>query len=58
MTLGFYSYIGQNYIFAYSNSKTSKLKNKKKSEKKYLKNSPIFCGPAIALRGGYFDKFL
>ena len=58
MTVGFYGYIGQNHIFAYSNSKTSKFKKKKKTEKKYLKKSPIFCGPAVALRGGYFDKFL
>ena len=37
MTLGFYGYIGQKYIFAYFNSKTSELKKiknlKKKNEK-------------------------
>ena len=33
MTVDFYGYIGQNYIFAYFNSKISKL-YKKKSEKK------------------------
>ena len=57
MTVGFYGYIGQNYIFAYSNSKTSKLQ-KKKSWKKNLKKVLFFCGPAVALRGGYFEKFL
>ena len=57
MTLGFYGYIGQNYIFAYSNSKTSKLQ-KKNLEKKNLKKVLFFCGPAVALRGGYFEKFL
>ena len=36
MTLGFYGYIGQNYIFAYSNSKTSKLQKKKKILKKKI----------------------
>ena len=43
MTVDFYGYIGQNYIFAYCNSKTSKL------QKKNLKNSSIFCGPAAPL---------
>ena len=51
MTVGFYVYIGQNYIFEYFNSKISKLLKKNIWKKKYLKNSPIFCGPAKPLRG-------
>ena len=53
MTLGFYGYIGQNYIFAYFNSKTSEIYKKKKSI-----FYPIFYVPAVALIGGNFDKFL
>ena len=58
MTLGFYGYIGQNYIFYIFKLKNIQIIKKKKLEKKYLKNSPIFCGSAVALMGGYFDKFL
>ena len=41
MTLGFYGYIGQKYIFAYFNSKTSELKKLKNLRKK--RKSPIFA---------------
>ena len=54
MTVGLYSYIGQNYIFAYSKSKTSELK-KEKNEKKSEKGS-YFLGPCRCFFGGvYFE---
>ena len=52
MTVGFYGYIGQNYIFAYFNSKTSKFYKKKNLKKKNLKNSPIFLRHLPWLLGG------
>ena len=56
MTVVFYDYIGQNYIFAYSNWKTSELEKIKIWKKPW--KIVFFCGRAVALRGGYFDKFL
>ena len=49
MTVDVYVYIGQKYIFAYFNSKNIQIIKKKKSEKNYMKNNPIFCGSAVLL---------
>ena len=43
MTIDIYGYIGQHYIYAYFNSKTSELKKKgKKNLEKISEKSPIF----------------